>query len=184
MVSTHLKNISQNRSFPQIEVKIKNIRNHYNEFLGESYFFSMAGYLRFPFSMGPACDPVVPHPILQRSLQGRAGYSLDSGVPIMPDIFHFFFGSLEFLFFCGWRFFLFSSFLGRDVLGRFCFWDVFCCKVLLFFVSFRWRSFFFVGGDVLLLFVPGCLKVFFMCGTSLCSASVKVLLMDVDGPMN
>ena len=68
-------------------------------------------------------------------------------------------------------------------MGRFCFSDVFCCKVLLFFVSFGWRSIFFVGGDVLLFFVPGCLKVFFMCGTSLCSASVKVLLMDVDGQL-
>ena len=31
MVSTHLKNISQIGSFPQVEVKIKNIWNHHLE---------------------------------------------------------------------------------------------------------------------------------------------------------
>ena len=31
MVSTHSKNISQNGSFPQIGMKIKNIRNHHLE---------------------------------------------------------------------------------------------------------------------------------------------------------
>ena len=76
--------------------------------------------------MGPACDPVVPHPILQRSLQGRAGYSLDSGVPIMPDIFHFFFGSLEFFFFL-WVafFFLILVVFGSRCFGTFLFFGCF-----------------------------------------------------------